>query len=899
VPPETRITSAEVAEAESASVDFSAGLTSAEAARLLEEVGPNELPVAARDSIAKRIIAQITNPLIYVLLGSATISLLLGHFVDALVILAVVVINAAVGILQEGRAKKALDAIRNLLAPRASVRRDGQRVSVPATEVVPGDVLLLEAGDRVVADGRIVRERNLRIDESILTGESVAVSKSAVPGGDPGEGSVAYSGTLVVAGGGAALVTATGAKSRLGQITALLERVEELQTPLVRQMNVFAQRATAVILGLSAVTFTYAWLVGGYPMSEAFMVVVGMAVAAIPEGLPAVTTITMAIGVQRMAKRNAILRRLPAIEALGCVSTICSDKTGTLTKNEMTVTRIVTSARDIVVSGVGYGWGGEFSADGAKITAQDDAMLWQLVRSAALCNEANVRQTDKGIVVDGDPLEGALIVAAAKAGYGLDDLRAGYPRIDEIPFDAAYRYMATLHRGPDGAVFCCIKGAPEKLLDMCDRQLVAGGEAAIDRVYWDRAIERLAASGFRVLALASKALPGTEKLQFADMDGFVLEGLVGLIDPPREEAIGAIDECRTAGISVKMITGDHVVTAQAIAGQLGIDVSRPAAAGSEIETLDDAALAKIVAERSVFARTTPEHKLRLVEALQADGAVVAMTGDGVNDAPALKRADVGVAMGRNGTEAAKEAAGMVLLDDNFASIVAAVREGRAVYDNLTKVIGWTLPTSCGQMMVIMLAILFGLTLPITPVQILWVNTISAGILGLILAFEPAEPGIMQRPPRSVSSSLLSSFLIWRVLLVSVLFAVGAFGVFQWAIERGADIETARTIVVNAVVAMGIGYLFNVRYLHSASLTWQGVLGTPAVLIGVGAVVLLQFAMTYLPVMNRIFETRPLDPIEAAVAAGAGVALFVLLEIEKQLHKRFNPAVDGTIGPSGA
>ena len=867
-----------------------AGLSSAEVAGALATFGPNILPSARKDGIFKRIIAQITNPLIYVLLGSATISVALGHFVDASVILAVVVINAAVGIVQEGRAEKALDAIRNLLAPQATVRRDGHRISIPAADVVPGDVLLLEAGDRVVADARIVRERNLRVDESILTGESVAVTKSDVPAGDPGEGSQAFSGTLVVAGQATALVTATGARSRLGQITALLEGVEELQTPLVRQMNVFAQQATAVVLGLSALTFLYAWRIGGYPVSDAFMIVVGMAVAAIPEGLPAVTTITMAIGVQRMARRNAILRRLPAIEALGCVSTICSDKTGTLTKNEMTVTRAVTAAGTFDITGVGYAPVGAFHQNGAKIDAHNFQPLQALMRSAALCNEASVRQTTEGWIVDGDPLEGALLVAAAKAGEDRERMRAEFPRLDEIPFDAAYRYMATLHRDHDGTTFVCVKGAPEQIIEMCAHQLGASGQAPLDRDYWLAAIDRMARSGFRIIALASKKLPPHEHIAFADMDQLSLEGLVGLIDPPREEAMTAIAECRTAGVSVKMITGDHLVTAAAIAGQLGIDTSQPPVSGDELETLDDAALARLAEKTSVFARTTPEHKLRLVEALQSDRNVVAMTGDGVNDAPALKRADVGVAMGRNGTEAAKEAAEMVLLDDNFASIVAAVKEGRAVYDNLAKVIGWTLPTSCGQMFVIMLAILFGLTLPITPVQILWVNTISAGILGLILAFEPAEPDIMSRKPRATGEALLSRFLVWRVLLVSALMAAGAFGVFQWGIESGASVETARTMVVNAVVAMGIAYLFNVRYLHAPSLTWHGIVGTPAVLIGVGLVLLLQLALTYLPPMNQIFETQPLTLLQAAVTLATGAILFFLLELEKQLQRLLNPAM---------
>ncbi|MCZ7595451.1 MAG: HAD-IC family P-type ATPase [Hyphomicrobium sp.] len=694
----------------------------------------------------------------------------------------------------------------------------------------------------------------------------------------------------MVAGQGTAIVTATGKASQLGRITALLERVEEPQTPLLRQMNVFARRATTAILALSLLTFAYAWLLGGYPVAEAFMIVVGMAVAAIPEGLPAVTTITMAIGVQRMAKRNAILRRLPAIEALGCVSTICSDKTGTLTKNEMTVTRIVTGERVYVVGGVGYTPHGGFSLAGSEIDAEDDPTLMRLIRTAALCNEAALHQTQRGWVVDGDPLEGALIVAAVKAGYDAERLHKSYPRIDEIPFDAGHRYMATLHRDHDGRSFLCVKGAPEQLLDMCDRQLQSGGVADIDRSYWEDAVEDLARAGYRVLAVASKSADAAEHLAFADVDDLVFEGIVGLIDPPREEAVTAIAECRTAGIGVKMITGDHAVTAQSIAGQLGIDASCPTVTGRRLDGLDDAELRRLVGETCVFARTTPEQKLRLVEALQAAGEIVAMTGDGVNDAPALKRADVGVAMGRNGTEAAKEAAEMVLVDDNFASIVAAVREGRAVYDNLTKVIGWTLPTSGGETFIIVWAILFGLTLPLTPVQILWVNTVTAVGLGLVLAFEPAEPDIMRRPPRSPTEPLLSKFLVWRVVLVSLLFSAGAFGVFGWAVGQGFGIETARTMVVNSIVVMEIAYLFTIRYLRAPSLTWQGVLGTPAVILGVGSVVVLQLAFTYLPALNRIFETRPVPLAGGIVVILTGVALFAVLEVEKRLQKRFDARI---------
>jgi magnesium-transporting ATPase (P-type) len=866
-----------------------AGLSDERAAILLQKFGHNELPAAASKGLLARAAAQIANPLIYVLLCSAAISALLGHAADTVIILAVVIINAAIGMVQEGRAEQALAAIRNLISARASVRRDGRRIVIPASGVVPGDVLLLEAGDRVAADGLLIRARNMSIDESILTGESVPVRKVSSPAHEDtfaGEESLVFSGTLVAAGQGTVLVKATGIGTRLGRITTLLERVEEPETPLIRQMNVFARRVTGVTLAVSSLALAYAWLIGGYPITEAFMIVVSMAVAAIPEALPAVTTITMAVGVQRMAKRHAILRRLPAIETLGCVSTICSDKTGTLTKNEMTVSRLVTAGVCFYVGGVGYAPRGGFMLDGLEVDPDADPALLQLIRAAALCNDAALRETEHGWVVDGDPLEGALLVAAIKAGLSIDNLRRSTPRLDEIPFDTAHRYMASLHRCPEGAACLYVKGAPERILDMCSRQRTADGTAAIDRAYWCHAVEQLAATGFRVIAVASKPTHEKGRLTFADVaDGLVLEGLVGLIDPPREEAIAAIAQCRSAGIAVKMITGDHVGTAAAIARELGLDVRQPAVAGELLDALDDDALRRLVTETNVFARATPEHKLRLVEALQARGDIVVMTGDGVNDAPALKRADVGVAMGRNGTEAAKEAAEMVLVDDNFASIVAAVREGRAVYDNLQKVIGWTMPTNGGEAMIIVLAIAFGLTLPITPVQVLWVNTVTAVGLGLVLAFEPAEPDIMQRGPRAANEQLLSRFLIWRVLLVSALFAIGAFGVFEWALHWGYGLDAARTMVVNSIVIMEIAYLFSVRYLRSTSLTLRGALGTPAVLLGVGGVSALQLAFTYVPFMNELFDTRPVPLGPGLAILAVGVALFFILELEKRMQRQ--------------
>lgn len=867
-----------------------AGLADAEVEARLAEYGPNALPAAPGKGPLRRFLIQFHSLLIYVLIASAVVTAVLGHTVDTVVIVAVVLINALIGFIQEGRAEQALTAIQGMLAPKTAALRNGRRVSVDASRVVPGDVLLLEAGSRIAADARIFRARNLHIDEAILTGESVPVEKAtaAAPKSAPlaDRYCMAYSGTLVTAGMGAGVVVATGSASELGRISALLKRVQQLKTPLIRQMDSFARQLTVAILSLASLTFVFALWVRHYSVADAFMIMVGMAVAGIPEGLPAVMTITLAIGVQRMARRNAIIRRLPAVETLGSVSIICSDKTGTLTRNEMAVSRAVLPGAVYKVGGVGYVPSGGFSVESLDIDPATSPELMQLARSALLCNDASLQQQRNGEwTVEGDPMEAALVAFGLKAGHDQEMLSKDLPRLDEIPFDAAHRYMATLHHDHHGKAFVCVKGAPERIFDMCASQVSEEGEQPIHRAFWEEATNRLAAEGFRVLAIASRPLPTeTSELTFQDVEqGLMLEGVVGLIDPPRPEAIAAVAECHHAGIVVKMITGDHAVTAGAIAAQLGLDTPNTVATGPDLDQLDDAALRALVIETNVFARASPEHKLRLVQAMQADGSVVAMTGDGVNDAPALKRADVGVAMGRNGTEAAKEAAEMVLADDNFATIVAAVREGRTVYDNLTKVISWTLPTNGGEMIILVGAILLGLTLPITPAQILWINMITAVGLGLVLAFEPAEPDVMQRPPRPAGAPILSGALIWRVAFVSVLFAIGAFGVFTWAEGRGSSVDVARTLVVNTVVVMEIFYLFSVRHLRTAAPTWREAVGTAPLFIGVGAIVVLQVAFTYLPVMQAIFQAQPLTLLDITVVIGIGFALFVILELEKRVR----------------
>ena len=835
-----------------------------------------------------RFLLQFNNLLIYVLLGAAALSLAIGHVVDSLVVLGVVLINALVGFLQEGRAERALEAIRGMIDPHASVVRDGRRTTVAAEDIVPGDLVLLDAGDRVPADLRLVRARNLRIDEAAMTGESVPVDKATEPvradASLADRTSMAFSGTFVATGSGAGIAVAAGARSQLGRISALVGTVETLTTPLIRQINRLARQLTLLILGGAIAVFAFAFLVRGYHWSEAFMIVIGIVVAAIPEGLPAVMTITLAIGVQRMAARNAIVRKLPAVETLGSVSVICSDKTGTLTRNEMTVRAVVTATGEYEVTGVGYRPEGGFRRDEEDIDPTADPTLAEAARAALLCNDAELRMIDGTWVIDGDPMEGALVSLAVKAGCDPALLRKQLPRDDEIPFDTAHRFMATLHHSHDDGVVAYLKGAPEQLLAMCDRQLRGDYEQLLDQAFWRASTEELARKGQRVLALAMKPMSaGKQVLSFAHVEGgATFLALLGLIDPPREEAIAAVGDCRSAGIRVKMITGDHVETAAAIARQLRLADDLKTINGNELDGLSDAALKEVARDVTVFARSSPEHKLRLVKALQGDGEVVAMTGDGVNDAPALKRADVGVAMGRKGTEAAKEAAEIVLADDNFASIVAAIREGRTVYDNLQKVIAWTLPTNGGEFFAIITALVLGVTLPITPIQILWINMVTAVALGLTFAFEPTEPGTMQRPPRRRTEPLLSGMVLWRVAFVSVLFVAGVYSLFFWASARGAPVEAARTIAVNSIIAMEIFYLFSVRYVHGTSLTWQGVLGTPAVLVGVAVVVASQVAFTYIPFMQRVFETHPISFGDCAAIVGVGVALLLVVETEKRI-----------------
>ncbi|NBN63068.1 cation-transporting P-type ATPase [Pannonibacter tanglangensis] len=878
------------------------GLTGAEAQERLARHGPNRLPQAVRRSPLRRFLAQFNNILIHVLIGSAAVTAALGHAVDSAVILAVVLGNAVIGFLQEGKAEQAMAAIRNLLAPRAAVLRDGMRQTVASETLVPGDVVLLEAGDKVPADLRLLWASRLQVEEALLTGESVPVEKAVepvatdVPLGD--RSCMAYSGTMVTQGTAGGVVVATGRQTEIGHISRMLSSVETLTTPLVVQMDRFARWLTAFILTVAALILVFGALVLAYPFTDLFMAVVGLSVAAIPEGLPAVLTITLAVGVKAMARRNAIVRRLPAIETIGAVSVICTDKTGTLTRNEMMVASVAVGRDVFSLGGDGYAPSGPLHLGDREADARDHRLLLDLAEVAALCNDAAIRSRSGAWHVEGDPMEGALLAFAGKIGLAPEAGQAGWQRMQVIPFDARHRYMATLDLAPAGDAVLHLKGAPEAVLALCEVERRADGtRQPTDTAYWQQVAHLFAGRGERVLALAARsgtvqaaAGRGTcaERFEGPDLlQGLELIGLVGLIDPPRPEAVAAVAECRAAGISVKMITGDHAVTAAAIGRQVGLAHPDRVLTGADLDRMSEPEIRAAVLETDVFARTSPAHKLQLVKALQAHGLTVAMTGDGVNDAPALKRADAGIAMGQKGSEATREAAQLVLADDNFASIVAAVREGRTVHDNIRKVIAWTLPTSTGQALTIVAALLAGLTLPVTPVQVLWVNLITAVTLGLALAFEPSEPRTMMRPPRPRSEPIITPRLIWHIVLVGSLMLAGVSWMFTQALARGYPVELARTLAVNTLVAMEVFHLFNVRKLHGTSLTWTAIRGTRVIWLTIGLITAAQAALTYLPPLQQVFGTAAVPLADGLQVVGLGVALFVVVEVEKQIRFRLH------------
>lgn len=868
------------------------GLSGGQATARLAKYGPNELAAAKPRHPLMRLLMQFNNLLLYLMMAAGIITALLGHWVDAGVLWGAVVINALIGFVQEGKAENALSALRSMLAPHATVIREGKRQEINAADLVPGDRVLIAAGDRVPADLRLVQARELRVDEASLTGESLAVEKSTeAVAADAVLGDrdcMSYSGTLVVGGQGVGIVVATGLHTEFGRITRMLSSMEQVSTPLIRKLNSFSFQLALVILALAAVTFLFGVFWRGYALTDMFLMSVALVASAIPEGLPAIMTITLALGVQRMARRNAVIRRLPAVETLGSVTIICSDKTGTLTRNEMTVQLMVTSGGSYQVSGVGYAPQGEITALNGKPQASRQPDLLAALQVGVLCNDSTHQHSEDGWHIVGDPTEGALLVLGAKAGLHPDSLARQWVRLDSIPFESANRYMATHNKDEDGNDWLLVKGAPEQVLNMCRWQLDGDSLREIDVDYWRRMANDIAGRGLRLLALARKpGAPASGLLETTDMEaGFTMLALAGIIDPPRTEAINAVEQCHAAGINVKMITGDHADTARAIGAQLGIGVGKPAITGAEISLLDDAELRRLVKEIDIFARASPEHKLRLVQAMQDNGNIVAMTGDGVNDAPALKRADVGVSMGMKGTDAAREASDMTLTDDNFATIATAVREGRAVYDNLRKFILFMLPTNGGEALVVIAALLLGLTLPLTPAQVLWINMVTAGTLGLALAFDPPDDNIMSRPPRPPQEPLFNAFFIWRLTLVSVLMMLGAVTLFLYKLDAGASLEVARTMAVNTVVLCEVVYLINSRRLRRCVLDREGLFGNRYALLTIGVTLLLQFIYIYWAPMNMLFGSAPLSANEWLLTLAAALVLFFSVEAEKIIVQRF-------------
>ncbi|HEY0720471.1 MAG TPA: cation-transporting P-type ATPase [Gammaproteobacteria bacterium] len=865
-----------------------AGLSLNEAHVRLRRFGLNRLPSARQRTPLIRLLLQFHNPLIYALLSAGIITLWLEDFVDAAVIFGVVMINAIIGFLQEGKAEQALEAVRAMLASHASVIRNSERHEIDARELVPGDIVLLESGSRVPADLRLVRVKSLHINEAALTGESVPVGKSTsvvdAQAAIADRTNMAYSGTTVTIGQARGVVVATGQSTEIGRIGTLVAGVETLATPLTRRLDQFARQITLFILILGVLTFLFGHYVEAMPAIDIFLAVVGLAVAAIPEGLPAIVTITLAVGTRVMASHKAIVRRLPAVESLGSVTVICSDKTGTLTRNEMTVVRLMLPDDEFEVSGAGYIPEGGFHRGKETFDPRSHDALQQLAKCALLCNDARLHHDDNnGWAVVGDPTEGALHTLALKAGLDADDERANAPRIDEIPFESEHRFMATLHHDHQGHTFALLKGAPERVLDLCVAQ---GMGRPLERRLWEQRMAEAAHAGQRVLALAQCEMRAeSTALEMSDITHrFTLLGFVGMIDPPRPEAIASVAECRRAGIRVVMITGDHVITAAAIGSKLGLDSNRPLS-GEEIDHLDDATLGVRLAHTDVIARASPEHKLRLVTALQAQGNLVAMTGDGVNDTPALKAADIGVAMGLRGTDAAKEAADLVLTDDNFATITSAVREGRTVFDNIKKSLLFILPTNGGEAGVILLALFMGLALPVTPGQILWVNMVTTVTLALALAFEPAESDVMQRPPRKPREPLVTRLLLARIIYVTLLMIAVTFAAFHWELAHSGRLESARTAAVNMLVVGEMVYLFNVRHFTAHSLTISTLNGNRVALWMSLLLMGVQLLFTYAPPLQQMFHSTPLDGTSWLLIAGLGLAKFFAVEAEKWLLRR--------------
>ncbi|MEA3415718.1 MAG: cation-transporting P-type ATPase [Thermodesulfobacteriota bacterium] len=860
--------------------------------------GPNALTHKKGQGPVIRFLLQFNQPLVYILLAATVVTIFLGEWLDSSVIFGVVLVNAVIGYIQEAKALKAIEALARAMTSDATVLRGGEKSKVPSLDLVPGDIVFLKSGDKVPADIRLYKVRELQVDESALTGESIPAQKEDLVL-DPetvvaDRRNMGYSSTLVTYGSARGVVIATGDRTEIGRINELISSAEILATPLTKKIDSFSRIMLYVILGMAAFTFMIGF-VRGQDVVEMFLASVALAVGAIPEGLPAAITITLAIGVSRMAKRNAIIRKLPAVEVLGSTTVICSDKTGTLTQNQMTVKEIYAAGFNYLVSGVGYRPEGDIKPEDGSPDIATNRTLTELLKAGALCNDSLLKETKEGWKIEGDPTEGALIVSAKKGGIDLKELESLMPRVDSIPFESIHQYMATLHdQGKGSPRIIYVKGSIESLCVECS--LVINEKGNPDATYQKEIqgwVEKMTKNGLRVLAFSKKEMPpGTESITHEDLqEGLQFLGLQGMIDPPRQEAIGAVEACQKAGILVKMITGDHAGTAASVAKQLGLCGescsyhTREVLTGVDIAALPEEELIEQTGRTAVFARVSPEQKLRLVEALQKKDNIVAMTGDGVNDAPALRQANIGVAMGITGTEVSKEAADMVLTDDNFVTIKAAVEEGRGIFDNLIKFITWTLPTNGGEGLVILAAILLGTTLPIMPLQILWINMTTALFLGLMLAVEPKEPGIMERAPRNAKDPILIPTLIFRIVLVSFLLLVGAFGLFNLELLlRDGDVELARTLAVNVFVFGEMFYLFNCRSITNSM--WRlGVFSNKWLIAGVAMMTLLQLVYTYTPLFNKIFESRPMGISEWAMVIGNSALIYIIVGFEKYLRRK--------------
>ncbi len=897
IPPKTSWHSLPIVNAlEALASDLSSGLTHTEARHRQQRFGPNVLSAKRGKTPLMRFLLQFHNALIYILLVAAGVTAYLGEWVDSSVIFGVVLVNAVVGYLQEAKAEKAIEALSRMVITEATVRRQGRKQRITSEQLVPGDVVLLQSGDKVPADIRILESRNLHVDESALTGESVPVSKHQDPlAADTvlaDRKNLAFAGTLVTSGQGEGVVFAIGNCTETGRIANLVSETVDLSTPLTRKIAQFSNLLLYIILGLAALTFGVGTLRGESAV-DMLMAAVALAVGAIPEGLPAAVTITLAIGVARMARRRAIIRKLPAVETLGSTTVICSDKTGTLTENQMTVQAVFAGGRCYEVTGSGYEPAGEFRREGQRVNVAAEPALAECLRAGLVCGDASLTWNQGRWHIQGDPTEAALIAAAEKGGLRQAEGHAQLPRLDVIPFESEHQFMATLHRQQQDRLIY-LKGSAEKLLGQCHGALDSDGEEVPFNASaaW-HAADRMAEQGLRVLALARCEAPRDQNRLESDFRarGLTFLGLQGMIDPPRAEAVAAVRCCQAAGIAVKMITGDHVLTATAIARQIGLNGAAHgkhellAVTGRQLDTVPETDLPDLVERTNVFARVAPEQKLRLLKALQKRGHVAAMTGDGVNDAPALKQADIGIAMGIAGTDVAKGAADMVLTDDNFAAIEAAVEEGRGVFDNLTKFIVWTLPAGCGAALVLLAAIFLGTPLPALPVQLLWVNMTTALLLGLMLVFEPRERDLMQRPPRDPKAPILTFPLMVRTSMVSFLMLGGAFAMFMWERgQEGAGLAEARTVVVNVIIVVLAFYLLNCRSL-TRSMWSVGVFSNPWLIAGIGGMAAAQLAFTYLPVMNRLFHTAPISAEAWLRIIGVGVAVWLVVGLEKAVRLR--------------